>query len=192
MIKQRPEYFSAYVGTGQVVSARENEEFNYAHVLAEARAAHNDLALAALAKLGPPPWGKIEQLVEERKWAKKLAARSGDGLNPRASFSAPGLSVIDYYYWFRGPRFSARQIGMAPPSFDLRSLGLDFELPVFFFEGTADQSTPIEPVERYFEEIRAPHKEFVRFEGDHHFVIFNRPDEFLGELRLKVLPQLRK
>lgn len=96
--------------------------------------------------------------------------------------------MIDYYYWSRGPKFSAEQFGVAPLSFDLRSLGFDFALPVYFFQGTADQVTPIEMAERYFNEIKAPHKEFVRFEGDHHFVVFNRPDQFLKELRLRVLP----
>jgi hypothetical protein len=30
----------------------------------------------------------------------------------------------------------------------------------------------------YFASISAPHKEFVRFDGCHYFVVMNRPDPF--------------
>jgi hypothetical protein len=35
---------------------------------------------------------------------------------------------------------------------------------------------------------RSPHKEFLRSEGYHHFFVFNRPDDFLGELVSRVRP----
>ena len=41
------------------------------------------------------------------------------------------------------------------------SLGTDFSMPVFFFEGTEDLSTPMQPAYAYFEQIKAPRKEFV-------------------------------
>jgi pimeloyl-ACP methyl ester carboxylesterase len=63
-------------------------------------------------------------------------------------------------------------------------------MPVFFFEGTRDQATPIELAEEYFANIVAPHKEFIRFEGCHHFVVMNRPIDFLKELLTKVRPWL--
>ena len=71
---------------------------------------------------------------------------------------------------------------------DLRSLGLDFAIPMFFFEGAVDYNTPIEPAEQYFKEIEAPHKEFVRFDDGDHFIPLDRPDEFLTELLAHVRP----
>jgi pimeloyl-ACP methyl ester carboxylesterase len=88
----------------------------------------------------------------------------------------------------RGFQFSRAQLARAIATVDLPSLGYDFSLPIFFFQGSADQHCPIELVEQYFEMIKSPHKEFVRFEGDHHFVAFNRPNEFLAELVARVRP----
>jgi pimeloyl-ACP methyl ester carboxylesterase len=192
MIKARPELFSAFVGTGLVVDARENEQFNHAHVLQRAQQTQNKRALAELAAMGPPPWTEFEKLKTLRRLGNQLAPRSGDALNPHASFTTPRLSPIDYYYWMRGPVFTRSLLDFDPQSFNLRDLGLTFEIPVFFFHGTADQFTPIEPVEKYFAELKAPHKDLVRFEGDHHFVVFNRPDAFLEALVAHVGPWLEQ
>jgi len=103
----------------------------------------------------------------------------------------PGFTLLDWYYYARGWQLSQKYLfGLNGPMgrADLRSLGLDFSVPIFFFEGTQDFLAPIEPVERYFEEISAPHKEFVRFEGANHFLPLNRPDEFLKELCVRVRP----
>jgi pimeloyl-ACP methyl ester carboxylesterase len=59
---------------------------------------------------------------------------------------------------------------------------------MFFFEGTEDIVTPIEPAYAYFEQIKAPRKEFVRFEGGDHFIPFDRPDEFLERLMEHIRP----
>jgi hypothetical protein len=57
-----------------------------------------------------------------------------------------------------------------------------FSIPVFFFEGTEDFVTPIEPAYAYFEQAKAPRKEFVLFKGGDHFIALDRPDEFLTQL----------
>ena len=192
MVKQRPDLFAAYVGTGQVVNMRDNERFNYAHVTAQAKAANNQEALQSLGEVGAPPYSEIRQLATERKWADILAVGKGDTPGPSVK-AMPDLSLLDMFYTFRGFSFSQVQLAGASMdgplmSVDLQLLGTDFAIPVFFFEGTEDQQTPIEPAEQYFEKITAPTKEFVRFEGDHHFVVFNRPDEFLKQLLALVRP----
>ena len=69
---------------------------------------------------------------------------------------------------------------------DLESLGTDFSIPLFFFQGTDDLITPIEPAHAYFEQVRAPRKEFVPFKGGDHFIPFDHPDEFLAQLIVHV------
>ena len=54
MLKRRPELFSAYVGTGQLVNRQRNEEFNYLRQVAQAERMQNKEALQALAELAPP------------------------------------------------------------------------------------------------------------------------------------------
>ena len=189
MIKKRPELFAAYVGTGQVVNGPRNAQLNYIHELALAHSAHDDLALAELTELGSPPYRTMEGIGTLRKWGNLLSQGSGDPALPRRN-PLPDLAPGYFEAYRQGAAFSVQQLGryLGSPAEDLPSLGLDFAIPIFFFEGTADQITPTDLAEEYFNEIRAPHKEFVRFEGDHHFVAMNRPDEFLHELRSRVLP----
>ncbi len=189
MIKQRPELFAAYVGTGQVVNMQQNEELNYVHELAQARLTHNDEALSALRRIGPPPYLDPAVIDTLREWAIKLYAGSGDPAVPRKA-PMPGLSPEFSKAWQDGYAFSQQQLGwiLGSKEVDLPSLGLNFFVPIFFFEGTADHMTPIELAELYFKQIKAPHKEFVRFYGDHHFIAMNRPIEFLQELLVRVRP----
>jgi len=73
-------------------------------------------------------------------------------------------------------------------AFDARPLGLDFDLPFFIFQGDTDAVTPTASARAYFEEIRAPHKEFVLIERSGHLAAFTRPEQFLDELVKRVRP----
>lgn len=74
---------------------------------------------------------------------------------------------------------------------DVASLGLAFSIPMIFIEGDADDNTPGGPAEQLFNQITAPHKEFVWVRGGDHFIPFDRPDEFLAELLAHVVPFTR-
>jgi len=50
-------------------------------------------------------------------------------------------------------------------STDMASLGTDFQIPVFFFEGALDNRASPVLAKQYFENISAPHKEFAPFEA---------------------------
>jgi hypothetical protein len=104
-----------------------------------------------------------------------------------SDLASPAVSLSDFYYQVAGFECSSlhlfgEHLDAPAMQVDLPALGLDFAVPIFFFEGTADQQTPIEIAEQYYEQIRTPHKEFVRFAGGHHFIALNMADEFLKEL----------
>jgi pimeloyl-ACP methyl ester carboxylesterase len=48
--------------------------------------------------------------------------------------------------------------------------------------------TPIEPAYAYFQQVKAPQKEFVLFKGGDHFIPLDRPDGFLTQLVEHVRP----
>jgi pimeloyl-ACP methyl ester carboxylesterase len=190
MIRRRPELFAAYVGTGQVVNMRRNEEFNYTRQLAQAQAAKNAAALAALRQIGPPPYFSPDRIRALREWADVLACGTGDDPRPRPPVRPTNFTPEDGPALMAGFIFSANQLFDALCEVDLTTLGPEFAVPVFCLMGTEDQQTPIEPAETWFAGITAPHKAFVRFEGCHHFVVMNRPDDFLKRLQEHVVPVL--
>ncbi|HKO71900.1 MAG TPA: alpha/beta hydrolase [Bradyrhizobium sp.] len=197
MVKQRPDLFYAFVGAGQVVG-RQTFEKQFDLVVSRlktlAEAAHNTQSLTELTSIsGFPGYSMTKPEIVER-WAKALSLPPIDSfelVSPIPPSFMPDFSLLDWYYWQRGMTFSATHLaGKNSPMIrsDLWSLGTDFSIPMFFFEGTDDIVTPIEPARAYFEEIKAPQKEFVLFEGGDHFVPFDRPDEFLAQLMKHIRP----
>jgi len=149
MIKRRPDLFSAYVGTGQLVNKQRNEECNYRRQLAQAKRRQNAEALQALREVGPSPYldrGKVRKL---REWVDKLVDGTGDPVRLTPRPPNPAFTTEDRDALSRGAQFSRDQLFAELSAVDLPSLGLHFDIPIFFFEGTADQQTPIELAEQY-------------------------------------------
>jgi pimeloyl-ACP methyl ester carboxylesterase len=188
MLKRRPELFSAFVGTGQLVSMRRNEEFNYARQLEQAERLGDQKALEALREIGAPPFSNWSSLKTLREWADRLAEGDGDSVQARPTPIAPEFTADEVPSMLQGAEFSRKELLGELNAIDLPSLGLTFDMPIFFFSGTHDQQTPMALAEQYFAAISAPHKKFVRFENCHHFVVMNRPKDFLRELLTHVRP----
>ncbi|MGX4770857.1 alpha/beta fold hydrolase [Bradyrhizobium guangdongense] len=198
--KQRPDLFYAYVGTGQVVGRATFEksfELAITHLQDLAQSAGNSEALAELAPIAARPLMNPQNRLVADKWSKALALPSIESFRlagPVPPLFMPDFSLRDWYNWRKGMAFSARYLrGREGPMFkrDVASLGLSFPIPMIFIEGDADYNTPSEPAEQLFNQITAPHKEFVRVHGGGHFIPFDRPDEFLAELMAHVMPFAR-
>jgi pimeloyl-ACP methyl ester carboxylesterase len=197
IVKQRSDLFYAYVGTGQVVGRVTFEtsfELAIIHLQELAQSAGNNEALAELAPLVARPVMTPENRLVAEKWGKALRLPSIESFQlagPIPPPFMPDFSLLDFYYWRKGMAFSAKYLrGRDGPMFkrDIRSLGPAFSTPVVFIEGDADYNTPIGPAEQFFDQITAPHKEFVRVAGGDHFIPFDRPDQFLAALVTHVKP----
>ena len=182
MAKRRPDLFSAYVGTGQVVDMGRNEEIKYRTLLARAESDGNREAQRELTEIGPPPHSDLEAMKILVRWADALARGAGDPVKPRPNPRSPDFTAEDGEWLMRGLGFSSGQLFREIAAIDLTRLGPRFDLPIFFFQGTEDLLAPIPLVEEYFSAIEAQRKEFVRFADCHHFLVINRPDDFLAEL----------
>lgn len=182
MVKRRPELFAAFVGTGQLVNLQRNEEFNHARQLQWARAAGNDEALTALIEIGPPPYRDPKKLGALRDWADVLAPGAGDDVRPRPPLPSEDFSAADREALMKGFMFTVSQLYEEFCAIDLPALGLEFAIPMFCIMGEYDQQTAMELASEYFAAIDAPRKAFICIEGCHHFVVMNRPDDFLVRL----------
>ena len=90
--------------------------------------------------------------------------------------------------YFRGMTSSVDHFGEAIDRDDLPSLGTDFALPFFVFQGALDHVTPVAPVKAYVDSLRAPRKELVLIPNAGHNVMTLQSDEFLGLLVQRVRP----
>lgn len=93
MIRLRPDLFSAYVGSGQIVNLEQDAEAAYPLVLERAKALNNTQAIKQLESVGPPPYPDSPKKWVWVRWANELDPQSPaqwaalqDGKRPPASF----------------------------------------------------------------------------------------------------------
>jgi len=194
MVKDRPDLFSAWVGSGQVVSVAEKEPVIYAAAIARLRAAHREDGLKALERSGPPPYKSLDDYYAERYWSSRTDIPSERDLiwniAPTLLF-APGWSLRDLYAAVQGPPAADGATFNADASYDARQLGPKFDLPFFIIQGEQDNTTPTYLAKQYFDTIEAPTKKFIVLEGAGHDVELTMPDAFLHELNTWVRPVAR-
>jgi len=189
IVRTRPDLFYAYVGTGQVATEINNYVVAYDALLKQARAIGNQRAIDELSKVGPPPYSSGEGYGVQRKWSN--AFEGADRFLPSTlglALVAPGYSVQDINDSTEGQVFSAERLVPQTKSIGPKELGLKFSVPVFFFQGDEDFTSPTALARDYLEAIQAPRKEFVPIQGAGHFAIFMHSDQFLEELLRRVRP----
>jgi pimeloyl-ACP methyl ester carboxylesterase len=87
-----------------------------------------------------------------------------------------------------GQNLSGERLAPQMRSETMKELGLEFRVPMFFFQGTEDFTTPTALAQHYLESIRAPRKAFVPITDGGHFAVFMHSDQFLEELIARVRP----
>jgi pimeloyl-ACP methyl ester carboxylesterase len=174
MAKARPELFSAYVGTGQLVSGRENESASYRRLIALARAGGDAQTVAALEALGEPPWTNPRHPGAFRRLSRVYEAKTSAPAPKSWWALAPDYATekmqADYergedYSWIQ---YVGMKGGGMHASLDLYKLGGEFKLPVFMIQGEQDLVTTPDVARRYFDTIRAPRKEFLLLPATGH------------------------
>ena len=198
LVKARPDLFFAYVGSGQIVDWARQEALSYTMTLAQLRAAGNGDAVAELETLGPPPYPDAAADAIKSKFANTLTSAEQAvfaSLDPDvmtainappsgATYVAPGLPLLDVMTTAMAAYSKLRDELVV---FDARTLGLDFAVPMFFFQGAQDTFTVVSLVEAYAADIRAPSTLVQLIEGGGHSAFFIR-DTFLELLVRFVKP----
>jgi pimeloyl-ACP methyl ester carboxylesterase len=194
---EHPELIYAYVGVGQIVDMEQNAEIQYRDALQRAYSEHNEPAIKELESLEPypPPDADMGKMFIVSKWAGKLLGppESAAGFTDvrrilLSVVSTPEYSLADDFGFIRGQQLSGEILFPDVAKVDLRKLGSDFRVPVFFFEGRLDPYCRPALIEEYSQTITAPHKEFVWFENSGHFPFFEEKQKFSDELYERVLP----
>lgn len=202
IVHRRPDLFSAYAGTAQVVSGPRGNRLGYDLALEKARARGDEVAVRALTEVGPPPYAKLDQFLVRQAFtnppglpssARETAANAAlaqfaaaNPIKPARSVPA-GLPAYDPVAQFMAVQGAIFQDS---GSWDASALGRRFEVPMFVFQGTDDLNTPFALAKEWCGQISAPAKGFAAIEGaGHNTIPFHT--ELLGLLRTHVVPVVR-
>ena len=193
MIERRPDLFSAFVGTGQIVGVLAEQDGQYQYALAHATASHDEKMLAALNQMGPPPYrtleayGRFQDCCRNPFWpADDVAA-----INRMRGLLlvSPSLSIPQVRGWVAGLRTGEQTLdAMIMTLPDLRATDTSFSVPVFFIQGENDNVTPTSLVADYVAKIQAPAKRLDVVPGAGHFVLWTHAPESLYLLRADLRP----
>jgi pimeloyl-ACP methyl ester carboxylesterase len=195
LARRHPEWLYAYVGVGQIISMRDGEAAGYAWTLAEARRRGDAEAIKDLTAIAPypEPDGSIplDKINTERKWSVQYGGltynRSSFDVWENAERISPDYGEADFKAIDQGSLLSLGKLlpDLAKTDFSgVRRI----DCPVFIFAGRHDETTPSEPVAKWFERLSAPSKRFVWFENSAHQLYVEEPGRVLVHLVEDVRP----
>jgi pimeloyl-ACP methyl ester carboxylesterase len=192
MARRRPDLFYAFVGTGQVIDMTRADALTYQLLLKRVRAARDAKSLQNLARIGPPPYSDVALRTVEQQIDGNFQAASerSNQMGPDFVF-APGYSLRDSYRVLLGATGHRHKLAEEILAYNAATRGVQFTVPLFFFQGTDDIQTPLSLVEEYFTQLRAPRKELITFPGGGHNCFYYMSSRFLDELNARVRPLAR-
>lgn len=171
MVQQQPEWFAAYVGSSQLVSGPQNSLASYQAVLKLATAAQDQVALAQLSKLGPPPYAKPNGILRRlsRQYEAKMATPApAHWWQAAPAFElekhAPAYETAEEYSFLQFMGFdpaTGNTTGGMYHDIELQRGATVLKLPVYFIQGEADLVTVPAVTAAYVNAIQAPHKELI-------------------------------
>jgi pimeloyl-ACP methyl ester carboxylesterase len=180
---RHPEKVAALLAAAPLVSTEASEAARYAFVAEEAGRRGDADALAALARLGPPPYGAS-------------AAREMDGLVDRlgGTFRTPPDRVgavlealvrgyvgpLEIVRIIRANRLTLDAMHDELQGLDLRRSVPEIQVPVAFLLGRHDHQTDPTAAAEYLARLGAPEKRLVWFERSAHNLPFEEPDAFVA------------
>lgn len=186
-VREHPEYYLAFVGTGQMAGDRGQVAAERREFLVRAAAETGDPELRA--RLAAP----LVEVTEDDLF------RYGGELHAARNFLPILMTGL------RAPEYTLRDIANVKKGSDLvgREMKYDvepkplegeipaLEVPVFFLLGRHDFNTPSRLAAEYLNRLSAPLNGLVWFERSAHFPFFEEPKRFRAEM-LRIDGQVRE
>lgn len=185
MVQRRPDLYSAYVGAAQPVGAAGNK-LGYEMALEAARRRGDIEGVAALEKVGPPPYDSFEAFMVRQHYSNPPRVPPTPGETragaemidimmkpaPGARYNAPVAIPQGYDGGFMAAQKATWREAWR---WEARDAGLTFKVPVYLLQGEADMNTPTAAARSYFDAIQAPRKAFEVVPGaGHTIILFHR------------------
>jgi proline iminopeptidase len=173
MAQQRPDLFSAYVGTGQVAGWADTVQFQFEYLKDAARRNGDAAMLARLEAIGRPDPTDVEQYFGF-SWPLRQHLDPADAAwfaGMLDAVRADGATEAEIRTIGEGMGASGKALIGAIVRTDLPATARSFALPYYVIQGRHDVFSPTVLVERYFAAVEAPRKELVIIEDAGHFAL---------------------
>lgn len=177
-IREHPEFYRAYIGTGQQSGNREEIRALQRAFVSHAARESEDRKLRERAS------GADFEISEEDLFRFGGELRAATTFLPllTTGLRAPEYTLRDVLNVKKGADLLGRemQYDVVPGLWDGEIAS--FDVPVFFFLGRHDFNTPSQLASEYMDRLQSPLKGVVWFEQSAHFPFFEEPDRFHQEM----------
>lgn len=172
-----PEYYRAFVGTGVIAGTRAEADSLRRRWLREQAEANQDSTLLARLAAGDD----VTEADLFRYGGSLAGARSFWPLL-RIGLAAPEYTLFDALAVRKGVQLVHERMQYDVVPAPLEGEYDDFAVPIAFFLGRHDYTTPSQLAAEYLQRIEAPYRETVWFEQSAHFPFLSQPQTFHEEL----------
>lgn len=186
LAQRKPGRIAAYVGMGQVVDLDENERLAYKFVWDEANRRGDKKAIRDLERIGEPvdgSYGSLKNLITQRNIMTKYG---GGTYNETENIwksviipvlTSPEYSLPDLIRYAKGSYYCLGQLwDEMTVSIRFNETVKAFDMPVYITQGVHDENTPSSIAKKWFDNLQAPHKEWIPFEESAHSPIKEEPE----------------
>ncbi|MBG0859339.1 MAG: alpha/beta hydrolase [Bacteroidales bacterium] len=178
MVAEHPELFIAYVSVGQVVDDAKTALMQEHFVRENALKKNRTDIISELDKPVKPSMEKwLFEFGGELKNSKSYLPFIWSGLR------APEYTMKDLLSVAKGSSFSNKYMKYNVLDSSIYDEIREYHVPVYFFIGRSDYTTPYALIEEYYKIIKAPIKDTVYFNDSSHFPFFEEPDKFCNEIK---------
>ena len=185
---QYPELFHAYFGIGQVCYQYKGEQISFEWVKEQAIKQNNKKAIKALSEITFP-----DSLAGVDKWQDYLmvernyVTQFGGGVTHEMTGMWPVIKMVldlkEYTFgekmnFMPGSLFSLKYLWPEVINKNLFSDIDSMQVPVYIFQGIYDYQTPYSVAIDFYDQLKAPQKEFFTFENSAHSPVMEEVERF--------------
>lgn len=181
-----PEYVKYYIGTGQGISSFTDEIYKYNFVKEQAESRNDTKVIKKLVDFGEPTeYTYSHDDKKAKQYIGKMVHKYGGYISDKNEFNTN--KYLNYYikcYKFniikviKGMLKSSKTLNIEMNEKDSISCITELTVPVLLISGEDDMICPVQATQNWFDNLKAPHKEFIKIKNAAHMVNFEQPNEW--------------
>ncbi|WP_234122434.1 alpha/beta fold hydrolase [Clostridium hydrogenum] len=189
LVKQHPELFSAFVGTGQMISFTDTELYDYNTAIKMAKENGDSKVVEKLKKQSLPPYygnGAVLKAWTYYSYLDECMQRNkniwNSGYSTFSEMAGPEYGLYDKLNYILGMIKTYDRVYPQLYGIDFRKQDEKIDVPVYIFQGRHDINAPTEFVQEYYDKLKAPSKKLIWFEHSGHDTWRNENKKFCNTM----------
>ncbi len=193
---QYPELYHAYLGVGQVCHQYRGEQISFEWVKEKAKENNDEEALESLGKLSFP-----DSTADSKTWMdflmviRNYTMQFGGGVTHEMRGMWPVLKMVlnaeEYTFaekatFMSGSLLSLDKLWPSVINTNLFTEIDSMQVPVYIFQGKFDYQTPYVVAKEFYDQLKAPGKQFFTFDNSAHSPVMEEVVKFNSIIRKKL------